>query len=553
MRLRNILPDICCGFCLLLVGISFVLAEERRFLPDDPVWQDPDSNPIDIPEPRDLSQLYDFLENTFLRRPKGEVSPAENVNTLGEVPDSSWFTNRIGLFPMTIEELVRGPDGSEGPDMSEPWTIVAAKTQGITPGFRIRDGRGDIYFVKFDPPSNPQMATSAEVISTKFFYAFGYHVPENYLAQISRDRVRIGDNARVTGEDGKRRPMTEADVDEIFRSVAVDESGHAQVIASKGLTGRPLGPFKYLGTRRDDPNDIFPHENRRELRGLRIFASWLNHDDTRSVNSLDMFISIGGEKGYVRHHLVDFGSCLGSGSVRPQSRRAGNEYIVEGAAILKSALTLGLWERAWRKVRYPDFPSLGRIEGDFFEPQLWKPEYPNPAFERMRPVDAFWAVRTVSRFNDDMIRAIVRTGRLADPEAELYLSETLIKRRDKILHYYLRRMNPLTDFEIVDSDSRPRLRFRNLGVEIGVGDADGYSVEWFAFDNDSGTLRPPSNPVAQIQRVRETSIDVPADPSPYLMVRIRTLSEAPAWHKAVDVYLGGATTGRSMVGLEREE
>ena len=35
------------------------------------------------------------------------------------------------------------------------------------------------------------MASGAEVISTKFFHAFGYHVPENYLATFRRDALVI--------------------------------------------------------------------------------------------------------------------------------------------------------------------------------------------------------------------------------------------------------------------------------------------------------------------------------------------------------------------------
>ena len=36
--------------------------------------------------------------------------PALNVNTLGEVPDSSWFTNRIGQYDLTVDDVLRGPN-----------------------------------------------------------------------------------------------------------------------------------------------------------------------------------------------------------------------------------------------------------------------------------------------------------------------------------------------------------------------------------------------------------------------------------------------------------
>ena len=56
----------------------------------------PDDRPIPKPGPIELATAYDVIEHTFSHHPKGTIPPAANVNTLGEVPDSSWFTNRIG-------------------------------------------------------------------------------------------------------------------------------------------------------------------------------------------------------------------------------------------------------------------------------------------------------------------------------------------------------------------------------------------------------------------------------------------------------------------------
>ena len=145
------------------------------------------------------------------------------------------------------------------------------------------------------------------------------------------------------------------------------------MVASKALSGTPLGPFRYYGTRPDDPNDIYDHEHRRELRGLRVFAAWLNHDDSRSVNTLDTLVEHEGRR-IVRHHLIDFASTLGSGSTAAQKPRAGNEYIWEARPTFITMLTFGLYVRPWIKVQYPDLPSIGRIEAAYFAPERWKPD-----------------------------------------------------------------------------------------------------------------------------------------------------------------------------------
>ena len=266
----------------LCLGIPLQGAQAGKFRSDDPILEDPDRGPVPQPAAARLSQIYDFVENSFITRPrKDPIVAAENTNTLGEVPDSSWFTNRMSRRIMSLDELVRGPNQSAGPDRSQPWTVIAAKTEGVTPGFTIRDAKGDVYFIKFDPLDHPQLATSGEVIATKFFHSFGYHVPENYLTYLRRAELQISDDAELTDQEGKRRRLVQRDLDRIFRRVHVRDDGTVPAIASKAVPGKPIGPFKYFATRADDANDIFPHENRRELRGLRLLAAWTNHDDSR--------------------------------------------------------------------------------------------------------------------------------------------------------------------------------------------------------------------------------------------------------------------------------
>jgi hypothetical protein len=104
------------GFALLVVvGIGVfpaaVSTQGPRFYPDDPITRQPESQDASKAAPYDDSEMYRQIYNLFVTS-KYEPSGlrAKNINTIDEVPDSSWFTNRIGARTVTNEELVRGPN-----------------------------------------------------------------------------------------------------------------------------------------------------------------------------------------------------------------------------------------------------------------------------------------------------------------------------------------------------------------------------------------------------------------------------------------------------------
>lgn len=540
-------------FASSLLAVTLALSHDGRasgpkFYHDDPIARDPETQDASGVRPSDISQQFDFVENTFLNASDRSLVRAMNVNTIDEVPDSNWFTNRAGTTRWSAADAAKGPDTGTGP-ASGVWTITSAKSEGITPGLTIRDSAGVTYFVKFDPPSNPEMASGAEIISTKLFHAFGYHVPENYLAALRRESLAIGEGATITDEDGRKHAMRPRDVDAVLAKAARSGDGSYRVIASQALAGKPVGHFRYHGTRPDDPNDIFPHEHRRELRGLSVIAAWLNHDDSRSVNSLDTLVSAAG-RAIVRHHLIDFGSTLGSGSTQAQTTRAGNEYIWESRPTIVTMLTLGFYVRPWVKVDYPSYPAVGRFEANYFLPQAWKPEYPNPAFRNARPEDRFWGARIVAAIPDQAVRDAVRAANFSDPRASEYLVSILLARKSKVLMAWLNATNPIVNPSLSASGM---LTFENAAERAGVANAaDHYTVTWSRFDNATG-LR---ERVGEQFTITEPRAQAPAallsSNGEFVAADLRAVqAEHPAWSEPLVVYFRRGNTGWTLVGLDR--
>ncbi len=143
------------------------------------------------------------------------LQEALNTNNFDEVADSTWFTNRLGRNPMSLEELRRGPNRSAGPDPKGPWTLVSAKSAGVSPGMVIEDQRGDKYVIKFDPPGHLGLGTAAEVIGTKMVHAFGYYVPETYIVTFHPKILTVPPKATTKDSSGKDSSFTPENLDEL--------------------------------------------------------------------------------------------------------------------------------------------------------------------------------------------------------------------------------------------------------------------------------------------------------------------------------------------------
>jgi hypothetical protein len=532
--------------------LLMAMPPEQKFYPDDPVLVD--GALLDVPEKPaelELSDLYDRFSQIFKDMGKSPLgTEAQSVNTLDEVVDGDWFVNRHGSKRMSVEDLVRGPNRGEPPDPTETWTVFRSKSQGITPGFEIRDESGARYVIKLDPVEVPELASAAEVIATKIFYALGYHVPENYIVRVHPDRFAIEPGTELEDRYGDRSELTRWRFDRMLRRIPRLADGTMRVTASKYIEGAPIGHRRYYETRSDDPNDVIPHEDRREQRGLRLFAAWLNHDDTRAQNTLDSWVEEDG-KHHVRHYLIDFGSTFGSGSVDMQLPHLSFHYWLDMPLVKKNVTGFGFHVPEYRKADWPEFPeyeSVGRWESELFDPVKWRNDYPNPAFVRMTARDAFWAAKILMKFTREELTAIVETGEYSDPEDARYFLEVLLARQLKCGRFGINSLNPLDEFRIEEGS----LAFLNLSEKYGFVEAGtSYQIQWFAFDNDTGARRE----LSPATTGRETLSRLPAAPGgeSFLLAEIRSVhADYPHWSASIGVYLRPGRAGYEIVGIERE-
>ena len=537
----------------ILVLLSMGCAHTVRRFPDaDPLWVDRDEQPLATPPESNWSGLvWDGVDQTVFRPTTRALAldvagPAANVNAYDEVPDSSWFTNRPHITP---EQAARGSCTDAPLDVAGPWTVTAAKPNGANPGFIIRGPQGRGWLLKFDGLEQPERATAADVIGSRVYYAAGYFSPCNLIVEFNPAILQMAPDARGQDALGRDRPLEQADVEAVLAAGVPLPDGRLRASASLFLPGRPLGPWRYQGVRKDDPNDVIPHEDRRELRGARLLAAWLNHFDAREQNTLSVWISRG-EVGFVRHYYLDFGDTLGSMWEEQGddfSRRFGFSYYFDVGDVLLDYATLGLVRRPWEDLeRSQVAPMLGFFGAEPFDPARWKPGYPNPAFNRMQPEDGAWMARILARFSDAHLAAMVDEAHLSHPEQEAELLRILGARRDKLLQRYLLLRSPLADFHLEEGT---RLCFSDLAADASVVDADTVRYQYRAY---TAPFKRPEWQGEQADTCLDLSrADMPAGGDGYLVLDIIAVGSGGVLPPARLHLYDHGDQGYHLVGVER--
>lgn len=444
------------GFLGVILGVSFGIgsgacAPGWKQTPHDRMFQREAVKPIPrVPERRPTSDWWDHGLQLIVRPIGRALSPgrwisgamggraARDVNDLGQVPDSDWFENRISRRTLTVDEAFRGPTQTTGPAVG-PLFVISGKVDGATAGFVVRDRDGITWYLKLDPPSSPELTTSAEVIASRLLWMAGYHVPELHAIDIEARRFLLDPKAKTKDHYGRKIPLTPLALDRLLRPLNTDKAGRVRVLVSRQPDGVVLGPFDYRGLDPDDANDKIPHEHRRSLRALWVFSAWLNNTDTRNQNSLDVFRPVDPTTpdgpGMIRHYLLDFGNSLGATGTGEKIAESGFEYVFDWRVIMSNLFAVGLRTTRYERLRRSPYRSVGIFESKAFQPHDWRPTFPNPAFEECTRSDTFWAASILARIQPDHIRAAVSAGRYHEDGATTHVVQTLLERRRKMLIY----------------------------------------------------------------------------------------------------------------------
>ena len=563
MACKTVLPWLVLAAC----------AQREPYFPlRPPVLRDPDlesatlpcdGQPKCAPELRVSYLVWDSVDSSalrpatdFLRAKRG--GDAADVNALDEVPDSSWFENRIGTHDLSPEQVFQGycaagktPDET-GADGS--WVVDHGKDNGANPGFRVKNGDTK-YMLKIDE-SQGERATAATAIATRLYYAAGFWAPCDAIVYFRRGLLKVAPNLTVKANSGAKKPFDDAALDRVLEH-APRRGDTLRAAASRWLPGEPIGPFAYEGVKADDPRDVIPHEKRRALRGSRLLAAWLNHFDAREQNTMATWEPDDEKRpgrGHVRHWILDMGDCFGSRWENDGlSRRHGHSYFFDTRFIAEDFVTLGIPQRPWDRARmHEGLEDFGYFGAQDFDPEMWRGEYPMLPFQNMTEADGAWMARILARLGPAHVEAAVRAGNLTSAEQSRYLLSVLLLRQRAILRRYFAKLSPLSDVGFVGNEVCAKDLARSAGtypdsafrytatVRRERGDTVATSVRTGA----DGAVCVTVPPLMQNARVAD------GDPARYVIVRI--LNGASVGPLALHLYDLG-DRGLYLAGIERPD
>ena len=345
-----------------------------------------------------------------------------------------------------------------------------------------------------------------------------------------------------------------------------------RALASRYIAGKVVGGFAASGTRRDDPNDRVPHQDRRELRGYGVIASWLDHTDINESNTIDTWMADPADPHihYLRHYLVDFGKALGVMAVTDYQLSTGFAYRVDLGSSAGQLLSLGLAPRRFDGISAPRLRGVGLFESKRFSPAHFKTDIRYEPITRIDRADGFWGAKLVMRFTRPQLARVVAQARYSDPRSARYVLDTLIRRQRKVGQYWFSRTTPVDRFSAAGADGatgatgtagaagnpagKVSLCFTDLMTfyQLGrPGEAARYRVDAIDFDG-----RPVAARIPLVDhgggRLCTGAIAAPAGHDGYVVLRIARLrrgGELPA--AKVHLARDPSGSGFRVIGVDR--
>jgi len=578
-------PAHATGLAWLLLGPAACARGEQRFPLREPLWVDTDLRPVSVkchpqpsakepghvscaPTPAYNPILWDGFDNMAMRpltETLGLVGVAGgesvDVNSLDEVPSSAWFTNRIGVQPMSEREielgfcspgqLLDGPSAGDG-----SWIIDKGKEEGSTDGFRVSvPGKGK-YLFKADDSDTSEHSSAAQTVGSKVYFAAGYYTTCEQVVYFRRSALKLTPGLHWRHNFDEATRFDEAALERVLAHCP-KRNGLVRMQASAWLPGYNLGGYRYEGTRPDDPNDVILHEDRRELRGKRLVNAWLDRFDDRRGNTLDTWVAErhgapDASPGHVVHNQLDTSETLGSTwNWDAISRRLGYSYVLDWGDLGIDAVMLGGRISTWDTVqKRPGKELFAYFNVDDFVPDRWKNEYPVTAFSRMTERDGAWMARILAHFTPEMVAAIARTAEFTNPEDTAYLTEVLEGRLRKILQRYLTRLSPIAD-----------VRVEGTSTLCGTDLAEWRGVRGFGAFRYSARLLGGAWLMGERRAGAQICIRLPhaapdgrlADDAPARYVRVRIEDGVSTGPLVAHLYDLGPGRGYRLAGLERPE
>ncbi|HTR52369.1 MAG TPA: hypothetical protein VMJ10_16765 [Kofleriaceae bacterium] len=446
---------------------------------------------------------------------------ALGTNSLDEVPDSTWFTNRSGLTPAQVRT---GPVTEDNPEQHVPWTIVSTKFGGTELGFIIKDARGVKFVLKFDDLDHPEIETGVDVVVDRLLWASGYNVPEDQISYIRPDQLILAPDAVTKDSDGHAMDkLRQQDVDKVLALIPHEPDGRIRGSTSRWIEGTGIGAHPTEGVRKDDPNDLIPHERRRDLRGMFAMYSWVDNVDVWPGNFLDSWIVDPGnpKRHYVKHFALDFGRGLGAMAAKEHDLSRSHVYRFDFGTAFANLYTIGIEKYEWEtrpQVQIRGVASTFTAAG--FDPGQWHSDQVYMPFYEMDRYDGFWGAKIVARFTRDQIRAAVEAGRYSDPLAVQYITDTLVARQRKLVAYWYNQVSPLDRFAIGS-----QLCFDDLAITQGyvaAGTPTHYAIS--VFDKQGRAIAAPGVLAAALDgHTCMQAEKLGSDPDAYTIFQITTV------------------------------